>query len=135
VTWNDVTFFGRAVVAVDSRVERERLLALLAPLFALEDLDAVTARFRAAATPAARLDALLAVSALRVVQGEWDPRVKVVLAEALEDAEPVVRLAAMRTTGFCPKGIGLELLQGREDSANPGLAGWVEIHRNRPASK
>jgi hypothetical protein len=128
VSWIDQTRYGLSLAGVGEGALHDDVFDHLASLFELEELDAVVARFGGAETPLARLDALHGALALHlVIDAPFDPRVEAVLRAALDDRDPVVRLAAIRGLQYVPKEAGWALVEGRVDPENPALERFQQV--------
>lgn len=133
------TMFGCFVLSVEN--DREGLVARIEEDCALraipvENVGALARRFNVATSDGDRLSALFALAAAQSVAGGVAlPALEAALRRALDDANPVVRLAAVRATAALPPAAGLALLDGRSDGDNPGLIEWREHYRALVAAR
>jgi len=122
------TLFGHLVIAIDD--DREGLVARVEEDctlrgIPLEDVTALARRFDRAETALERVRALCALSAAQAAAaGEALPAVEAAVRRGLDDANPIVRLTAIRATTVLPLTTCLPLLEGRTDPDNPGLIAW-----------
>lgn len=115
--------------------DREGLAAELVRLLRAEGLEALGRRWEAARTDEEKVRALLDLGGAQSMgDGKVLPQFEAAVRAALGDAHPVVRLAAIRALGMAPAHLGLELLRGREDPDNPGLAGWRDLFAEHAAA-
>lgn len=122
----DQTLFGAFVISV--MPDEYGVAAELSQLLELVPLETLVQKWDTATTPAEKVQALLWLTSAQSLAGSnMIPAFDAAVRKALDDADSVVRLAAIRALAIAPSKLGKELLEGRQDSDNPGLTDWYDL--------
>ncbi len=128
------TVLGAWVLFVQA--ENDALFQDLVRRLELTTVDELEKAWSAATEPAAKIRALLDLAAAQSMNGGTVIRAyEAAVRKALDDADPVVRLAAIRSLAIAPMSLGKTVLEGRDDPDNPKIHDWYALFANASAQE